>query len=151
MGMYDIFVAALRCATCGRTSPSDYTTNMQTKLRDAPDLSSFKVGDTLAINHATMVDSGYYAVQPASEPVHIAQMWSCPYCHHYPNWAEIVVRDSRIERIEAVPLDLPTLDRVHYLDDDALGSIEMLAGRNLRDQSKADAVALLRSLLSGAT
>lgn len=146
---YDIFVAALRCPHCGQTTPADVSTNMQTKLRDDPDLSSLRVGDTLIIDHATVVDSGYLAVRPPSEPVRICHIWTCPYCHHYPNWAEIVVNEGRIESIEAVPLDGVILDRLHYLDEDAWYFAADLAGLELDDLPMNEAVPLLRRLLGG--
>jgi len=145
--MYDTFMAALRCPVCGRISPADDTTNMTTKLRDEPDGSLFRVGDALAIHHATMEDSGYYAVQPPAEPVRIGQIWECPYCHHYPNWAEIVVGDGRIVSMEAIGLDHATLDRLHYLDEDVFYTAETLASRDLRELPRNELVPLLRRLL----
>ena len=117
---YDIFVAALRCPHCERTTPADVSTNMQTKLRDDPDLSSLGVGDALSIDHATAVESGYLAVQRPADPVHIGHIWACPSCHHDPNWAEIVVRDGRIDFEESGRLLRFYEDGLHgytYLED----------------------------------
>jgi hypothetical protein len=146
---YDLFVAALRCPHCGLTTPADVGTNMQTKLRDDPDVSSLKVGDALIIDHATAVDGGYLAVQPPSEPVHICHIWACPFCQHYPNWAEVVVRHGRIESNEAMRLDFATLERLHYLDEDAWYFIADRAGVKLDDLPMQEAVTLLRRFLLG--
>lgn len=146
--MYDTFIAALRCPICGRISPADDTTNMTTKLRDEPDGSFFHVGDALPIDHSTMQDSGYYAVQPPSEPVRIGQIWECPHCHHYPNWAEVVVIDGRIASIEAIGLDLAALDRLHYIDEDVFYTAEALSSRDLRELPRDEIVPLLRHLLA---
>lgn len=148
---YDLFVAALRCPHCGQITPADISTNMQTKLRDDADVSSLKVGNALVVDHETAPDSGYYVVQPPSEPVRIGQIWECPYCHHYPNWAEVVIRDGRIENIEAVRLDVAALDRLHYLDEDAFYTAEALADRDLRDTPRDQIVPLLRRLLAQST
>ena len=145
---YDIFVAALRCPHCERTTPADVSTNMQTKLRDDPDLSSLGVGDALSIDHATAVESGYLAVQRPADPVHIGHIWACPSCHHDPNWAEIVVRDGRIESIEAVPLDRATLERLHYLEEDAWYFIADRAGLKFEDLARNEVVPTLRRFLA---
>jgi hypothetical protein len=150
MGMFDTFVAELRCPRCGWVSSADDSSGMQTKMRNEPALAWLTVGDELQVEHATMRESGYLPVQiqiPA-EPIRILQIWSCSHCHHYPNWAEIVVRDGCIESITAVPLDLETLARVHYIEDEAMSVAAALADRDLTDLSPDETVPLLRQLLS---
>lgn len=121
---------------------------MTTRIRDEPELAWLGVGSALEIDPATVPDSRYYLVQPPGDTIRILQSWSCPSCRFYPNWAEIVVRDGRIESITAVPLDRETLARVHFIDEDVLGVAAALVDRDSIDVARnEDVVALLRQLL----
>jgi hypothetical protein len=145
---FDLFVAELRCPRCGHVSAADDTTDMQTKIRDERELAWLGVGSALEINPATVPGRCYYLVQPPGDTIRILQSWSCPSCEFYPNWAEIVVRDGRIESITAVPLDRETLGRAHFIDEDVDGVAAMLAGRDTLDVARnEDVVSLLRQLL----
>ena len=144
----DLFVAELRCPRCGHVSAADDATNMTTKIRDEPELAWLGVGSALEIDPATVPDAGYYLVQPSGDTIRILQIWSCPSCDFYPNWAEIVVRDGRIESITAVPLDRETLDRANFIDEDVYSVAAALSGRTGLDVARnEDVVAFLRQLL----
>ena len=144
----DLFVAELRCPRCGNVSAADDATNMQTKIRDEPELAWLGVGSALELDPATIPDADYYPVQPPGDTIRILETWACPTCDFYPNWAEIVVRDGRIESITAVPLDRDTLERVHFICQDAYYIAADLAGRNTLDVARdEDVVAILRQFL----
>ncbi len=145
--MFDLFVAALRCPRCGHVSAADDATNMQTKIRDDPERAWLGVGSALEIDTATVPDAGYFLVQPPGDTIRILQIWSCPHCDAYPNWAEIVVRDGRIESITAVPLDRETLDRVHFIDEDVYLVASVLGDRRYPEITHDQVVPLLRQLL----
>jgi hypothetical protein len=145
--MFDLFVAELRCPRCGHVSAADDATNMQTKIRDDPERVWLGVGSALEIDPATVPDAGYYLVQPPGDTIRILETWACPTCDFYPNWAEIVVRGGRIERITAVPLDRETLDRVHFITEDVYGLAADVANREHPDIARDEVVALLRQLL----
>ena len=145
--MFDLFVAALRCPRCGHVSSGDDATNMQTKIRDDPERAWLGVGSALKIDPATVPDAGYFPVQPPGDTIRILQIWACPNCDAYPNWAEIVVRNGRIESITAVPLDRETLDRVHFIDEDVYLVADVLGDRKYPDITPDDVVPILRQLL----
>jgi hypothetical protein len=147
MGVYDFFVAPLRCPRCDQVSPADNRTNIQTKLRgERAYLVQLGVGDRIAYELADAAGWGYLVVHPPVQPVHFGQMWECPYCHHYPNWAEVSIAGDRIEQIEAVPLNGATLARLHFLDEDAGAFIAEAVGRELTE-AWDDLVPLLREYL----
>jgi hypothetical protein len=143
----DAFVAELRCPRCQRVSPATEATGMYTRIRSEPELAWLGVGSALEFDPATVPDAGYYPVQPPGETIRILQIWDCPNCKSYPNWAEIVVRDGRIESITAVPLDRETLARVHFIDEDVYDIAADLAGRKYPDVAADEVVPLLRQLL----
>jgi hypothetical protein len=87
----DLFVAELRCPRCGHVSAADDATNMQTKIRDNPELAWLGVDSALELDPATVPDAGYYLVQPPGDTIRILQIWACPTCESYPNWG----RDRR--------------------------------------------------------
>lgn len=144
----DLFVAELRCPRCGHVSAADDSTDMQTKIRDEPELAWLGVGSALELDPVTVPDGDYYPVQPPGDTIRILQSWSCPGCGFYPNWAEIVLRDGRIESITAVPLNRETLERIHFIDEEVLGVAAALVDRDSIDVARnEDVVALLRQLL----
>ena len=104
------------------------------------------VGDRIAYELADASGWGYLVVQPAAQPVHFGQMWECPYCHHYPNWAEVSIAGDRIEQIDAVRLNGATLARLHFLDEDVGAFIAEAVGRELTE-AWDDLVPLLREYL----
>jgi hypothetical protein len=121
---------------------------MTTKIRDEPELAWLGVGSALKIDPASEPDAGYYLVQPPGDTIRILPIWACPTCESYPHWAEIVVRDGRIESIKAVPLDRETLERIHFIDEDVLGVAAALVDRDSIDVARnEDVVSLLRQLL----
>ena len=144
---FDFFVAELRCPRCGHVSSADAATNMQTKIRDDPELASLGVGSAIEIDPATVPDAGYYLVQPPGDTIRIIDTWACPTCDFYPNWAEIVVRGGHIESITAVPLDRETLERVHFIYQDVYDIAADLAGRKYPDVSVDEVVPILRQFL----
>jgi hypothetical protein len=143
----DAFVAELRCPRCQRVSSANEATGMYTRIRSDPQLAWLGVGSALEIDPATVPDAGYFPVQPPGDTIRILQIWSCPNCDAYPNWAEIVVRDGHIESVTAVPLDRETLDRVHFIDEDVYLVADVLGDRKYPDITADEVVPLLRQLL----
>jgi hypothetical protein len=146
---FDYFVAALRCPVCGQVSPADESTNMQTKIRDQPELAYLGVGHPLHIRPEQMQQSGYLTVrwpQPG-EAVRILETWECPSCGTTFNWAEIVVADGAIASITEAVLSRETLERIHFISDDAMYVAADLAGVPFTDIVGADAVQILRDRL----
>lgn len=145
----DYFVAPLSCPKCEATSPDDGSTNMTTYIRDEPQLAYLRAGDLLKVNLDAINERGYLTIhrpQPG-EAVRILHEWECPACGTNFNWAEIVVRDDRIESIEAVDLNRETIDRANYLHDEAKGVAAVLTDRSYFDISDDEVVPLLRKLL----
>lgn len=122
MGLFDWFVAELDCRACGRRSPPDNTTSVQTKLRESPRQNCLVVGDELAVTPETAEDARYTLLRPPDGPdVRILQHWTCPSCDGFPpQWLEVVVRSGRIASIESVVLDRDALDRAHFIEDESL-------------------------------
>jgi hypothetical protein len=148
----DYFVAPLRCPVCGNVSPADESTNMQTKIRDNPELAYLGVGHPLEIRPEEMAASGYLTIRPPDQSgeIRILQSWECPACGQAFNWAEIVVKDGVIQSIEAVPLDRATLGRANYISDDSIYVAADLTDRPVSDLLDADVVQVLRDTLPAA-
>jgi rubredoxin len=146
---FDYFVAHLTCPNCGAVSPADQSTNMVTAIRDEPELAWLGVGDALHVRPEAMNDRGYLTIRAprTGEPIRILQTWECPSCGQGFNWAEVVVRDDVIESIQAVPLTRETLERAHFIDDEAIGVAAVLIGQSYADLVNEDVVQILKDRL----
>ena len=169
--MYDWFISKLRCHSCVTTSPATSATNMQTHLRDDADGSELGVGaqlDPLDVRTGDILASGYQLVaQPEpGELIRLLEMWECPACNRSDNWAMITLRGASvpstatplqptesaptpsIESIDAVTLDLETLERAHFISDACEMFAARLAGLQLKDlNDDVSCVELLREHL----
>jgi hypothetical protein len=130
--MFDWFVASLACPACGTVSPPTSATNMQTHLRDNADGSELAVGaelDALDVRLADILNSGYQLIAepPPGEPSRLLESWRCPTCGR-DNWALIAIANARIASIEAVVLDLATLNRAHFISDQCFVLAAQLSG-----------------------
>nr|WP_042187026.1 hypothetical protein [Kibdelosporangium sp. MJ126-NF4]CEL17755.1 hypothetical protein [Kibdelosporangium sp. MJ126-NF4]CTQ91021.1 hypothetical protein [Kibdelosporangium sp. MJ126-NF4] len=123
------FVAELKCPACGACSPADESTELVTPLADG---GFWSVGES---------DPGFtwrairvfYPVlrEPADdEPVQLLETWTCPACGSV-NWARITFRDTVIEQIVAVPLDVPTVGAAHAVNEDVAQTYQRLTGEEL--------------------
>jgi hypothetical protein len=146
---FDYFVAPLRCAACGAVALADHSTGMQTAIRDEPRMAYLGVGHALDVRPEAVADRGYLTVQapPGGGPYRILQRWDCPACGSVHNWAEVVVSDGVIASIAAVVLDRPTLERCHFLDEEAKGVAAAMAGREYTDLTYDDVVPIFRKNL----
>ena len=149
---YDFFVASLKCPVCGKTSLADTSTNMQTYLRDEPDMASLKVGDPLAIDPERIRRGrydGYLTVRipKPGEPIRILQTWECPYCGSPANWAEVVVSNGLIESINAVKFDREHFERNSLISNDAISIAADLTRKPFNELVEMDIAQLLRDKL----
>ena len=149
---YDFFVAHLTCPVCGETSPADESTNMQTYIRDAPDMAALKVGDRLDIDPARIqlgdYDGYYVGRAPApGEAIRLLQTWECPFCGTPTNWAEVVVCNGVIDQIEAVPFDREHVERSHLIGHDAISIAADLTGASFDTLVTQNIVQILRDTL----
>ncbi|NMO16942.1 hypothetical protein HPC49_24825 [Pyxidicoccus fallax] len=151
---YDLFVAALTCPHCGETSPADDSTNMQTYVRDRAQANRefLAPGTPLPLDSRRILARDYDGYLPVGvpapgEPTRILHTWECPSCGYGFNWAEVVVRDGVIERIDAVPFDREHFERSHLLSIEAMSVAVGLTGKPPNEISYQDLVQLLRELL----
>lgn len=149
---YDFFVTRLKCPICGETTPADVSTNMQTYLRDNPDMASLTVGDSLPIDVERIRRNeydGYLAVKvpEPGEPIRILQTWECPSCGMPANWAEVVVRNGVIESITAVTFDREHFERSNLVANDVISIAANLTKRPFSELVGQDLVQLLRDKL----
>lgn len=152
--MYDYFVAPLRCPVCGRISPADSSTNMQTHLSDDASGRELTVGfefDPMEVRPQDIVDSDYLPVSPppADGTATLLETWQCPHCGAADLWAAVALLGGRIESIEAVALDRETLARAHFIDEGCSMLAARLSGIAWADfaPGQVDAVAVLREYL----
>lgn len=121
MGLFDWFVAELTCSKCGRRSPADNTTSVQTKLREDARQDCLGVGAALTVTPESAEDARYTLVSPPQGPeVRILQHWECPACGDLGQWLQVVVRDGTIASIEGIRFDAAALAAAHYIEDETL-------------------------------
>ena len=116
---FDVFVAAMKCSNCELISPDDDSTNMQTYLRDDPQLENLGVGSFVGDSFHEMEDKHYFKIKDADDTkTTLLNTWTCPHCG-YPNWAKIVFANGFIVEIRATVLNKSTLDSTNYISLDA--------------------------------
>ena len=121
MGLFDWFVAELTCQACGRLSPADNTTSIQTKLRADARQNCLAVGAALAVTRDSAEDARYTMVSaPTGPDVRILQHWECPACGDLAQWLEVIVREGKIVSIEAIRFDAAALKAANYVEDETL-------------------------------
>lgn len=155
---FDHFVAALRCARCGKVSRADRSTELQTKLAVEAEGRAIGVGD-LIVTPGTVqevTDSGYRGLgAPAlAGPIALLETWSCPACGQTGQWAKVELSaptaqgGRRVEAVRALgDLRRSHLDGADFLSEEAVYLAERLAGRRFTDVSSADLVTVLRGCL----
>ncbi len=146
---FDYFVGNLKCPVCEALSEADESTNIQTYIRDEPDLTHLGVGYPVEINTESMEDKHYLTIklpQPG-EKIRILDIWECSTCNHPFNWAEIVVLDGIINRIMAVSLNREVFEQANFISKECVSVVSDLTDRAFRDLIGADLVHLLREQL----
>jgi hypothetical protein len=104
------------------------------------------VGDELEVDLGDVGERGYLTVRPpgVGEAVRILQTWSCPNCQIWPQWAEVVVAEGRIQSIAPVSLSPASLDSANYIENDARDVVAALTGRAYADIAPDEVLPLLR-------
>lgn len=146
---FDFFVGFLKCPVCGRVSAADSSTNMQTYIRDEPELANLGVGQHIDIDPAAMQEKHYWAIQPivSDKPIKLLEVWDCPFCGHPANWAEITILDGTIVSVEAVPLNRTIFEDAHFISDECISEASDLTGKPIPELFGADLVQILREEL----
>ncbi len=148
---HDFFAANLRCASCGKQSAADASTNMQTYLRDDADQRLLKIGHPLPVDPERIRQGydGYLTVRvpDQNDPIHILQTWACASCGAQGNWADVGVRNGLIEAIDATAFDRFHFERSALVSDDAISIAARLTGKPFPELVKLDIVQLLRGAL----
>src|SRR4051812_30591532 len=117
--MFDVFVAEMRCPSCGRVIPITSNTAMQTHIRDDADGSALRVGfvfDPLDLTTTSILASEYAlnAEPPPGGPIRLLDVWICPECSTE-EWAMVTIADGQITSIEAVVLNRSTLEAANFI------------------------------------
>lgn len=149
----DTFVAALRCPTCGAVSPADDSTNMQTSIQGDPQLAFIGVGDPIEPDLDDQLEQRGYLMlrRPApGEPLVLLEPWGCPSCGEQGNWARIVIRDNRVESIEATQITSGQLEAVHVVSNEVINIVHQLTGLPYDNLVDLDLLPLLRKALARA-
>jgi uncharacterized Zn finger protein len=115
---FDFFVEALECMKCGRISPDDISTNMQTYIRNSPELTELRVGRNLEKDLVDLTSKGYLHINGGIDNLSIIEYWSCPYCGAY-NWAKINIENGKIVKISSIILSKIELESANYITQDS--------------------------------
>lgn len=145
---YDFFIANLECPICGITSASDTSTNMQTYIRNLPEMASLAIGDALDIDpeqiHQGEFD-GYLVVSaPKTEfPIRILQTWECAKCDSPFNWAEVLISNKVIESIHSIEFNKVNLTNANLVANEVISIAADLMGQSISELIDKDIVKLL--------
>jgi hypothetical protein len=122
---YSYFVADLQCPGCGSIADASVITKVESEPGTV-----IRVGDPLDVTVTDMELSHYKVRDPApGEPLRFLEPWGCPNCGRL--WVEVVVAAGAVRSIEAVRLDVATLDRVHFVDSEVTDFYEEVTGEPL--------------------
>jgi uncharacterized protein YbaR (Trm112 family) len=123
--MFDVFVAELRCPSCGRVMPITANTAMQTRIRH--DAYGWMLGvgfvfDPRDLTTKSILDADYalIAEPPPGGPIRLLDIWICPECSTE-EWAMVTIAGGRIALIESVVLTRATLDAANFISDTNAG------------------------------
>lgn len=122
MSLMTYFRNTLTCLHCKRTG----TAWVRSRLGDRG--ATYEVGDCVGDDIPLVdIEDVSLRVRPVDvgEPIHILLSWRCEHCG-LTNFAEVTLATGCVRSIEAVELDPPTLQRLHYISetvDDMLGTI----------------------------
>lgn len=141
---YDFFVAKMKCFNCERISPDDESTNMQTYIRDVPNLENLKIGSLIG-QHVNEAD-GYLKISQPHEKIVLLDTWNCTYCG-YRNWARIVVIDNVIKSIESTKLEINEYRTANYISQEASNDAAYLSGYDYETVEKNGVLKVLAECL----
>jgi phage FluMu protein Com len=136
--MYDFFVAAMKCPSCGSVSQADSSTNMQTYVRRNAEGLEIPVGfqlDAIDAREDRIQQQGYLAVGRGrpDDRTRLIDQWQCPTCKHE-NWAQITLDGGRVTAIDAVTLDRATLTGAQFITENCFilaGQLSEISGEEL--------------------
>ncbi len=142
------FVAALACPHCGSVSPADFTTGMSSHLLPDPGIVEIGVGHEVGARLRHWEAEYVKLADPEPDgQLRALESWSCPVCGRG-SWAEVVVRDDRVESIRDTDLTRAVLDRAHFLTQAMWDEYEQLTGGPVPDDATTEeALARLRAAL----
>jgi rubredoxin len=145
---FDYFVGNLLCPVCGFISEADESTNMQTYIRNEPELAYLGIGSDLKFTD--IINSKDYLVNRIPNPdeeIRILEIWECPSCGKPFNWGEVVVHNEVITNISAVIFDRETFNRANLVSRWCISVAEDLTGRTYQELLKEDLIQILRERL----
>jgi len=147
---YDFFVAALTCPHCGVVSKENYTTKMQTSIRDEDtDGVYMGVGFPLVLNLPEMEELNYIPILPVveGETIRIGHSWVCVSCMWARRWAVVEVAENVIQKIEDIDIK-KELIKLNYVHFDIVDELHAVLGISYDDLMDSDISALSKKLYS---
>jgi hypothetical protein len=113
---FDFFYSSLKCHYCNYLATADEYENMQTYLRDEPQLEDLGVGSFVGNQFHDMEGKHYSIVNPIkSDQKILMDMWYCPNCGKA-NWANIVIdKEDVISEIYSVEVSLESIKSSNYI------------------------------------
>lgn len=119
---FDYFVGKMTCLNCGVTSKADESTDMQTKICEVRHLMPYGVGDFLPCDYNNLRDNGYILVNSPKnkESYSLLDFWDCINCRTAFNCAQIVIENEVIASVEAVELNIETINSCNYISEDCV-------------------------------
>lgn len=127
---FDFFTAELACPTCGKLASGNAIAVMQTRIQRDPQGKYLKVGDQIDLAPGGPSQNGYLTVkkpQPDA-PIHLLEVWSCPFCNTVPNWSEVILENEQIKSITALSLNCEILERIHYITEELIYYYDDITG-----------------------
>lgn len=130
--MYDYFVAALTCPSCGSVSPADSSTNMQTHVRRNAEGMEIPAGyqlDAIDMQDDRIRGAGYLSIDGtrADRKIRLLEQWECPTCGHE-NWSRVTIDQGMIVTIESITLDRATLATAQFITENCFLLAARLSG-----------------------
>ncbi len=150
--MFDVFVAEMRCSTCGQLIPINADIGMQTHIRGDGDGTMLGVGfvfEPVALTTKHILGAGYALI---AEPltggtIRLLDLWGCPVCQTE-QWSMVTIADRQITTIEPVPLTRSTLEAANFISDiNAELAAQQLTGSSEPYPDRATGVSVLRQHL----
>jgi hypothetical protein len=133
---FDTFVAAMKCFNCNLISPADESTNMQTYLRDNPQLENLSIGSYVGDSFNEMRDKHYLILRETQdEQVILLDTWNCPFCGQA-NWASIKIVRGTIADIQSVEINQNVLSHANFVSIEISGIAMDLSGKDYKSVNR---------------
>jgi endogenous inhibitor of DNA gyrase (YacG/DUF329 family) len=119
MSGFDYFVGKIKCPECGAVSPSDESTDIQTKIQKNPKMINLGVGDEVDLDSDIEL-CGYRCYQEhKGNSLKIIEAWECPSCGKPYNCVLITIEDSKIVEVVNIELTEFTIRSVNYIFEES--------------------------------